>query len=150
MDILTLVASGLGVGRIPWAPGTFGTLLAVPAVWGLSLLPSATQAALLVLAVPAAAAVCGHAARTADDPDPPWVVIDEMVGYWIAVALLPGTPAVLAAGFVCFRLFDILKPPPIRWIDRAVGGGWGVLLDDVAAGLAARAVLAVMHHAGMI
>ncbi len=150
MDILTLVASGLGVGRIPWAPGTFGTLLAVPAVWALSLLPPAAQGVLLLLAIPGAAAVCSHATRTTRDPDPPWVVIDEMVGYWVAVALLPGTPAVLAAGFVWFRLFDILKPPPIRWIDRAVGGGWGVLLDDVAAGLAARAALAVMRHAGMI
>ncbi len=150
MTLWSLLASGLGAGRIPWAPGTSGTLAAVPVAWVLAQLPPPLHLLVLGLSLPLAAAVCGRAARAEAETDPPWIVLDEMVGYWIAVALVPPSFTGWAAGFVCFRVFDILKPPPIRWIDRHAGGGWGILLDDVAAGLAARAVVGVLLRCGVI
>jgi phosphatidylglycerophosphatase A len=139
-----LLASGLGAGRVPVAPGTAGTLAAVPLAWALAQLPPALHVLLLAAALPAAAAVCGRAARLDGGDDPGWIVLDEMVGFCVAVALLPPRPATLAAGFVLFRLFDIVKPPPAGWLDRKLKGGWGILLDDVAAGLWTRLVLEVL------
>ncbi|MEW6488020.1 MAG: phosphatidylglycerophosphatase A [Thermodesulfobacteriota bacterium] len=139
-----LLASGFGAGRAPVAPGTAGTLVAVPFAWGLAQLPPVLHLLLLGLAVPAAAAVCDRAARLDGSKDPGWIVLDEMVGFWVAVALLPPRPMTLAAGFALFRLFDIVKPPPAGWIDRNLPGGWGILLDDVAAGLWTRLVLGVL------
>lgn len=139
-----LLASGFGAGRVPVAPGTAGTLVAVPFAWVLAQLPSLLHLLFLGLALPAAAAVCDRAARLDGRKDPGWIVLDEMVGFWIAVALLPPRAATLAGGFALFRLFDIVKPPPAGWIDRNLGGGWGILLDDVAAGLWTRLVLGVL------
>ncbi|MDW7709864.1 MAG: phosphatidylglycerophosphatase A [Deferrisomatales bacterium] len=139
-----LLASGLGAGRVPVAPGTAGTLAAVPLVWALAHLPPAVELLLLVVSLPAAAAVCDRAAKLDGRGDPGWIVLDEMVGFWVAVVLLPPRPLHLAAGFVLFRLFDIVKPPPAGWLDRNMKGGWGILLDDVAAGLWTRLVLGVI------
>jgi len=136
------LASGLGAGRCRTAPGTAGTLAAVPLAWLLAQLPWVLSVFLLLAAVPIAALICGRAARGAPGKDPGWIVLDEMVGYCFAVLLLPATPTVLALGFALFRLFDIVKPPPVGWLDRRLTGGWGILLDDVAAGVLARVVLA--------
>ncbi len=150
MDLWTLAASGLGLGRLPRAPGTWATLGAVPLVWALGRLPWPAQVGLFLACLPVAAAVCGRAARRVGVHDPPWVVLDEVMGYWVAVLGLAPSPLVLAAGFVCFRAFDILKPPPIRWFDRRIGGGWGILLDDVAAGLVTRAILEALGRWGLL
>jgi len=143
-SLCRLLASGLGAGRCPVAPGTAGTLAAVPVAWALAHLPSAAHVLLLLATLPAVAWVCGRAARADGRSDPEWIVLDEIVGYCYAVALLPATPGVLALGFALFRLFDIVKPPPVGWLDRRISGGWGILLDDVAAGLMTRGVLAVI------
>ncbi|GAB4262508.1 MAG: phosphatidylglycerophosphatase A [Deferrisomatales bacterium] len=140
-----LLASGLGAGWAPWAPGTAGTLAAVPFAWLWAQLPSPAHLALLVGCLPLAAGICGRAARQAGAEDPPWIVLDEMVGYWVAVAWIPPTWPGLAAGFVLFRLFDILKPPPVGWVDRSLRGGWGILMDDVVAGLCARLTWALVQ-----
>jgi phosphatidylglycerophosphatase A len=143
LDRLTLfLAQGFGSGRLPWAPGTFGTLPGVVLyllLAGLALGPYlAVTAVLLLIGIP----LCGRAARTLGRTDPPSVVWDEIVGYLITmIAIAPSWPAVVA-GFAAFRLFDIWKPWPIGWIDRQVGGGLGIMLDDVVAGLMA---LALMH-----
>nr|WP_295384282.1 phosphatidylglycerophosphatase A [uncultured Thiodictyon sp.] len=145
MDRLILfLAQGFGSGRAPWAPGTFGTLPGVAlylllAGLGLTLGPYlAVTAVLLLIGIP----LCGLAAQALGRSDPPSVVWDEIVGYLITmIAIAPSWPAVVA-GFAAFRLFDIWKPWPIGWIDRQVGGGLGIMLDDVVAGLMA---LAVMH-----
>jgi len=139
-----LLASGLGAGRCPAAPGTAGTLAAVPLAWGLARLPGVLPVFVLIIALPVVALVCGRAARGDELKDPGWIVLDEIVGYCFAVVLLPPTPTVLALGFALFRLFDIVKPPPVGWLDRGLSGGWGMLLDDVAAGLMARIVLAAI------
>lgn len=138
------LASGFGAGRVPVAPGTAGTLAAVPFAWAFAHLPPTLHLLLLAASLPAAAAICGRAARLDGRADPGWIVLDEMLGFWVAVALLPPRPATLAAGFVLFRLFDIVKPPPAGWLDRNLKGGWGILLDDVAAGLWTRLVLGAL------
>lgn len=95
---------------------------------------------MLTTAVAVVAAGAEARARGAEDPGP--VVIDEAAGYLFSVAFLPHGPAMALAGFLLFRVFDILKPPPARQLER-LHGGWGIVLDDVAAGIMANAVLRV-------
>ncbi len=140
--VILFLAQGFGTGRLPKAPGTFGTLpgvLLYLLLAGLPLAPYlAVTAALLLIGIP----LCGRAARTLGEKDPPSVVWDEIVGYLITmIAIAPSWPVVVA-GFAAFRLFDIWKPWPIGWIDRRVGGGLGIMLDDVVAALMA---LGLMH-----
>ena len=135
------VASGLGLGRLPWAPGTWASLAA--AAVGAALLAASPWA----LAGAALAATVGGtlAIRAAtDEDDPGWVVIDEVAGQWIALLALPRPSWVgVVAGFLLFRVLDIAKPGPIRWADRRHGAAW-VMADDVIAGaLAATILLAV-------
>ena len=140
--IVLFFAQGFGTGRLPKAPGTFGTLPGVVLYLPLAALPLGfylvATAALLFIGIP----LCGRAARTLGQTDPPSVVWDEIVGYLITmIAIAPTWPAVVA-GFATFRLFDIWKPWPIGWIDRKVGGGLGIMLDDVVAAFMA---LTLMH-----
>jgi phosphatidylglycerophosphatase A len=149
-----LIATGLFVGYVPWASGTFGSLLGcavafVPAFEHLYVsLPLIVIGFLAgVLTSAKVAAVEGHRlTRTAaatkaifqhqphKEPDPSIVVIDEVVGQWISFFLLPLNLTTVAAAFVLFRAFDVLKPPPARQVEN-VGHGWGIMLDDVVAGI---------------
>lgn len=135
-------ALGLGAGRSPVAPGTVGTLVGVPLAWAVSGLSGLTVALLLLASLPLAAWICGRAAELEGDAkDPGWIVLDEIVGYMVATAWVEPSVAAYGAAFLLFRLFDIVKPFPVGWLDRRLSGGWGILLDDVAAGLMARVVL---------
>lgn len=135
------LATGLGAGLSPWAPGTVGTLVALlPWLWLRQLDPPFYLVALL-LGFLIGTLAADWAIRRLDREDPGVVVIDEWLGLWIALfAAPPGWPWVLA-GFVLFRLFDILKPWPVSWADRRLKGGLGTMLDDVLAGLYALAAL---------
>jgi len=142
MDKLFLfIATGAGSGWLPKAPGTWGSLAGVLLWLGLCRLEPgmylAAVAGLFVLGVFAA----GAAEKIVDQGDPGIVVIDEIVGQLIALALAPAHPLAMLAGFGLFRFFDILKPFPVGWLDRRIHGGLGIMLDDVAAGLLAFAVL---------
>lgn len=134
-DPLHLLSFGLGTGFVPVAPGTAGTLLALPIALGLSYLGFEiyllVTAALTVLGIWA----CERTVRLLGVHDHRGIVLDEIAGYLITMLLLPKTWAWLLAGFFLFRFFDILKPQPIRWLDQRVHGGLGVMLDDVAAGI---------------
>ena len=134
------------MGFLPFAPGTWGTLLGV-LIWSLAL----AEATPLVQVVAAATLVAAGgwllhflcARRRLHDDSA--IVLDEIAGVWLALLFVPAEPLLLAAAFGLFRLFDIWKPWPVSWADREVGGGLGVLLDDLFAGLLALAVL----HGGM-
>jgi phosphatidylglycerophosphatase A len=145
-----LIATAGGAGYAPVAPGTCGTAVAVPLAWLAAPLPLWAFLALTVAITGAGIAAAGIADRAWGTHDSGRIVIDEVAGYLVTVAFAdPSRPAVLALGFVLFRAFDIVKPPPIRWLDRNLPGGTGVVLDDVAAGVGAGLVLLGLDLAGV-
>lgn len=147
-DVLaTAVATGLGSGYSPIAPGTAGSAVGVLLFWPLASVAWPAQvAALLVLSLVGVAAA-GRVARRVGRKDPGLVTVDEVAGMWATLLFLPFTPATALAGFLLFRLMDIVKPWPARQLE-ALPGGWGIVADDLAAGLyahlALRAVLAAV------
>jgi len=131
------LAFGFGSGLMPKGPGTAGTLMAVPlfllaADWGLPL-----YSAVLLLSAVLGIWICGAASRQLGVHDHGGIVWDEFVGYWITMWAMPASWTWIAAGFVVFRVFDILKPWPISVLDKKVGGGFGIMIDDVVAGIMA-------------
>lgn len=138
-------AFGFGSGFAKFAPGTFGTLLAVPIHLLLfsSLAPIAYAVALLVSFI-LGVYLCGKTAEFMGVHDHGGIVWDEFVGYWLAVFLVPNTWYFLLLGFLLFRLFDIWKPWPIKWLDKSVSGGFGIMIDDVLAGIYAWLVLQLL------
>lgn len=134
-DPLCIIALGFGAGALPRAPGTWGTLAAVPFFLMLQSLPLAVYAAVVTALFGAGVWWCGRTARLMGVHDHSAIVWDEMVGLWVTMAAAPAGWLWLAAGFVLFRLFDIWKPWPIRWLDRQVAGGLGIMVDDLVAGL---------------
>ena len=141
-----VLATLFGVGYSPIAPGTAGTLVTVPLAYGLGRLgePALWAGTLLVIVIAVWAA--SRAERIYGEHDASRIVIDEAAGYLVAVSLAPGGAAHLVPAFVLFRVFDILKPPPIGAIDRRVAGGLGVVLDDVAAGIYAAIALFLLDR----
>lgn len=139
-----LLATWFGAGLLPWAPGTWGSLAALPCAWAIVSLAGAAglaAAAALLFAVGCRAA--GETARAAGQPDPGPVVIDEVAAQWLVLTAAPLDWPAYAAGFALFRMFDVVKPWPIRAIERRVKGGLGIMLDDVAAALYALALLLI-------
>lgn len=132
-----LLAYGFGAGLSPKAPGTMGTVVALPIYVLLLQLGLWGYLACMAIALVAGVFICGYTARRIGVEDPKSVVWDEVVGYLISMTGVPFSPLWMAAGFLLFRLFDIWKPGPIRWLDRNVKGGLGIMLDDVAAALVA-------------
>ena len=130
-----LIATAGGLGLLPRAPGTWGSLAALPAAWFIHAGFGPGGLALAALAVFLAGwwAASVYTAASADrDPAP--VVIDEVAGQWLVLVAASGDPVLYVAGFVLFRFLDIVKPWPASWADRALGGGLGVMLDDIFAG----------------
>jgi phosphatidylglycerophosphatase A len=138
-----IIAWAAGAGKSPWAPGSAGALLAVIlAPWCFLPLAWPARLGLLALLFLLGAWAGGRVARVRGRPDPGEVVIDEVTGQWLTFLWLPAASwAELGAGFVLFRIFDILKPWPISASEHWLPGGWGIMLDDVLAGLAAAAAL---------
>lgn len=142
MDRLFLfIATGAGSGYLPKAPGTWGTLVGLLLWWPLAGLSLAAYLAAVAVLFIVGVASAGAAEKILDRGDPGVVVIDEIVGVLIALTAVPVHPAAALAGFALFRLFDIVKPFPVGWVDRHLHGGLGIMLDDVAAGLYALLVL---------
>ncbi len=140
-DPLHCVATGFGAGLAPRAPGTVGTLVAVPLYLLLRGLELHYYAGIVAVLFVAGVAICGRTARALNAHDHPAIVFDEVVGFLVAMIAAPSGWAWLAAGFALFRFFDIVKPPPIGMLDRRVQGGFGIMLDDLVAGLFAAAAL---------
>ena len=150
----TLVATFGGAGRLRPAPGTWGSAAAaliwfvlarwIPAVWRPGVLAGLAAVA-IAFGIPAATRV----ARATRVKDPQFVVIDEVAGQWITLLFAPVAWQTVVAGFILFRGFDIVKPPPVRQLER-LPEGTGIVVDDVAAGIYALAVLQLLIHFGLL
>jgi phosphatidylglycerophosphatase A len=146
-----VIATGLGLGFAPVASGTFGTLLGIPTVWLIgSFLPAyglfIASAFVLAIGVKASNVAEEHYGKSDDGR----IVIDEVLGYMATMYLIPVSWQALVWAFFIFRFFDIVKPWPARMIDTGMKGGWGVMLDDLAAGVYSCAVMHILLAAGVI
>ncbi len=130
-----LLAFGFGSGLAPKAPGTAGTLAAVPLYLLLSQLPLVPYSLAVLVAGLFGIWICGVASRQLDVHDHPGIVWDEFVGFWVTMWAVPATWLWIVAGFIVFRIFDVLKPWPIGVLDKRVGGGFGIMADDILAGV---------------
>ena len=146
----TLVATSCGAGFVPGMPGHSGTLTAVALAWGLSHVGGWAfgLALFLVLAVGTVAAEVWGAATGV--PDDQRIVIDEVAGYLGTVMLVPRTWPNLIVGFFLFRLLDVWKPGPIRRADETIGGGVGVMADDLVAGVIGAVIMVALHYTGAL
>ena len=129
------VATGFFVGNLPFAPGTFGSLIGLPLCFLLSRLDLLKSLICILIFILFAMGIASAAEKIIKQRDPGQIVIDEIAGLMVTLAGLPFNLKTALAGFIIFRVFDILKPFPIRMIDRSVGGGSGIVLDDVVAGI---------------
>ncbi|MBA6335707.1 MULTISPECIES: phosphatidylglycerophosphatase A [unclassified Colwellia] len=136
------LALGFGSGLLPKAPGTYGTLAAIPLYLLLAPTSVSTYLAIVIIMSIAGIYICGKAAEDAGVPDHGAIVWDEIVGFLITMFLVPLTWQSIVVGFILFRIFDIFKPWPISYVDKNLHGGLGIMVDDILAGLAA---LACMH-----
>lgn len=137
------LAFGFGSGAAAKAPGTWGTLVAMPFILLWQQLPLWGYAGVIIVATLFGIWLCERTAKDLGVHDHGGIVWDEFVGVWIALWLAPAGWAWLVAGFLLFRLFDIWKPWPIGWVDTRVGGGLGIMLDDILAGFMTLGVLAL-------
>ncbi len=138
------LALGFGSGLVPVAPGTAGTLVAIPVYLLLQTLSLEVYLPLVLglflLGIP----ICTHTTRRLGVHDHPGIVWDEIVGYLVTMTFAPPGWVWIATGFVLFRGFDVIKPWPIGWCDRRVHGGFGIMLDDLLAGVMAAVVLQLL------
>jgi phosphatidylglycerophosphatase A len=152
--LVLAIATVFGVGRSRYAPGTAGSVVALPAAWLIAeffgrgwLLLAAT-----IILLPIGTWACEIYASVKGEVDPKECVIDEVVGQWIVCAFAPIlvawyiTVAWYFFAFILFRLFDIWKPWPISWVERIVPGGLGIMADDVVAALLGSVIIAVVAH----
>jgi len=135
------LAFGFGSGLSRYAPGTMGTLAAVPFAFLLKSLPAVAFWVLLTGLFLLGVRICTTSSSRLGQHDPGGIVWDEMVAYWLTIAFLPVSWPWWLAAFVLFRFFDILKPWPIRWVENRFSGGLGIMLDDIIAALYAMAIL---------
>ncbi|HZU88235.1 MAG TPA: phosphatidylglycerophosphatase A [Stellaceae bacterium] len=135
-----VIATGFGAGRLPAMPGSWGSLAALPFAWGLkSAFGTLGLAFAAGLAFGVGSWAAGAVAKASGAPDPGIVVIDEVMGQFLSLLPTPRDPAAYALAFLLFRLFDIGKPWPIGCVDRRIGGGFGIMLDDALAAVYALA-----------
>lgn len=136
-----MFAFGFGSGLSKVAPGTMGTLAAIPIFFLMNALGTPIYFLLLLLALAFGSKICQYGAEYSGVHDHGGIVWDEFCGFWITMLFVPINITTLLLGFLLFRLFDIVKPWPIRVIDKKVSGGFGIMLDDVIAGVFANILL---------
>lgn len=129
------IACGFGAGALPFAPGTWGTLIAIPLYLVLQPLPLALYISIVGIAGLVGIWLCRVTAQDMGVHDHPSIVWDEIVGYWLTMIAAPAGWMWIWLGFLLFRIFDVWKPWPIRWIDQRIQGGFGIMFDDILAGL---------------
>jgi phosphatidylglycerophosphatase A len=145
-DPVHCLALGFGSGLAPFAPGTFGSLVGLAFALALAPLGLAWNLVAVAVAVVAGVWICGESARRLGVHDHPAIVWDEVAGMMITMLAVPDAWWGAPLAFVLFRLFDIAKPWPIREVDHGMGGGAGIMLDDVLAGLFAALGLIVVGY----
>ncbi len=136
-------ATGFGIGYLPIAPGTWATLLAIPMESFLSKIPSPFYELTLLTLFFLSSRISEKAESLFGRRDDPRIVIDEMLGFFITLLWIPKTPLSMGVGFLLFRFFDILKPFPIRYLEKRLKGGYGVVMDDIVAGAYGNVLLRV-------
>ena len=133
-DPVHFLAFGLGSGLSPKAPGTAGTVAAIPFYLMMQSLSLPVYLLVLVVATLVGIWLCDRSSKDLGVHDHPGIVWDEFCGFWLTMIAAPAGWLWVFTGFVLFRIFDILKPWPIRWLDKHVHGGLGIMIDDLLAG----------------
>jgi phosphatidylglycerophosphatase A len=146
-DPIYFMAFGFGSGLSPIAPGTMGTIAAIPIYWLLSMYAWPVYAVVTVIGFIIGVYVCESVTRDLGEHDYKGIVWDEIIGYLLTMFMVPRSVFSLILGFLLFRLFDIWKPQPIRWVDHRVQGGLGIMLDDVVAAIPAWGILQLLYFA---
>lgn len=139
-------AFGFGSGLSPFAPGTAGTAMAIPLYYLMVQLSWPIYAFLTFIAFMVGVKLCDITGNKLGVHDYGGIVWDEFVGFWITMFLVPFSWANVILGFFVFRFFDVVKPAPIRWLDKHVKGGFGVMIDDVLAGIYSLIVMLAINH----
>lgn len=139
--LIVALATGLYSGKIPLAPGTWGSAFALIPWYFCRGLSLASYLIVLTVLFVIGFLTAGSAEKILDRPDPGCIVIDEILGIFITLTLAPNHPVAWLLGFILFRIFDVLKPYPVSWLDTHLHGGIGIMMDDVMAGIYALACL---------
>jgi len=138
------LATGFRTGNIPFAPGTFGSLIGLPLCFVLAGMSAAPAMLWTLLFIFFAVWIADAAEKILEQNDPGCIVIDEIAGMVVALVGLPFNPITVVIGFIIFRILDIFKPFPIRDLDKRIPGGLGVVADDVAAGIITNLLLRII------
>lgn len=143
------IATGFFSGKIPFAPGTFGTLAAIPFALVFLIIPASFYGVYIVGLILGAIYFADKAERIIGKKDPGCIVIDEIAGYVVALSIVPVNIYTLAAGFFIFRFFDIIKSAPVKYFEDNFSGGAGIVLDDIMAGILTAVVLKIIYLSGI-
>jgi len=146
---IMFIATGFFSGRIPFAPGTFGTIAAIPFALVFLIIPSSFYGIYITGLILAAIYFADQAEKILDKKDPGCIVIDEIAGYVVTLSMVPVNIYTLVAGFFIFRFFDIVKCEPVRYFENNFSGGAGVVLDDIMAGIFSAIVLKTLYLSGI-
>ena len=142
--VIIFIATGAWVGKIPIAPGTFGTLTGVLFVLVFKIINPCYETFYVVTLIIFAIWIADHAEKILKQKDPGCIVIDEIAGYVVTMVGIPLSIPTMVAGFILFRFFDIIKPFPVKYFEKNFKGGPGIVLDDLIAGLLGSLVLRIL------
>ena len=148
-NFILFIATGFFSGKIPFAPGTFGTIAAVPFALVFLIIPSSFYGIYITGLILAAIYFADQAEKILGEKDPGCIVIDEIAGYVVTLSMVPVNIYTLATGFLIFRFFDIVKCAPVKYFENNFSGGAGVVLDDIMAGIFSAVVLRVLYLSGI-
>lgn len=146
--IIMFLATGFYSGNLPKAPGTWGSLVALVPWFFMRNMPLQSYLGLVAILFVVGCVLAGSAEKILDQADAGPIVIDEFVGMFVTLIAAPSHPAAWIMGFLLFRLFDVWKPFPCSWFDQHIHGGFGIMMDDVVAGLYALATLHILWEIG--
>ncbi|MCK5162151.1 MAG: phosphatidylglycerophosphatase A [Desulfobacula sp.] len=146
---IMFIATGCYSGQIPFAPGTFGTIAAIPFALVFLIIPSSFYGIYIAGLILAAIYFADQAEKILDKKDPGCIVIDEIAGYVVTMSIVPVNIYTIGAGFFIFRFFDIVKFGPVKYFEENFSGGAGVVLDDIMAGIFSAVVLRILYLSGI-